>query len=44
MAIYKNSLVERVMQKLGKEELNEYLSGPNAHCFLVKTLVLAQKS
>ncbi len=33
MAIYKNSLVERVAKSLGKEELNEYLSGPNALLF-----------
>lgn len=33
MAIYKNSLVERAVAKLGKEELNEYLTGPNALLF-----------
>ncbi|MFA5486201.1 MAG: 50S ribosomal protein L10 [Bacilli bacterium] len=33
MAIYKNSLVERAVEKLGKPELNEYLKGPNAFLF-----------
>ncbi|MDY0214523.1 MAG: 50S ribosomal protein L10 [Bacilli bacterium] len=33
MAIYKNSLVERAAEKLGKQELGEYLKGPNAFLF-----------
>jgi len=33
MAIYKNSLVERAAEQLGKPELNEMLTGPNAVIF-----------
>ena len=33
MAVYKNSLVERAAEKLGKPELNEFLTGPNAFLF-----------
>ncbi|HKL84103.1 MAG TPA: 50S ribosomal protein L10 [Bacilli bacterium] len=33
MAIYKNSLVERAAEKLGKPELNDMLTGPNAFVF-----------
>lgn len=30
MSVYKNSLVERAVDKLGYDELNQYLEGPNA--------------
>ena len=30
MSVYKNSLVERAAEKLGHNELTQYLSGPNA--------------
>ena len=30
MSVYKNSLVERAAEKLGHNELSQYLSGPNA--------------
>ena len=33
MAIYKNSLVERAAEQLGKPELAEFLTGPNAFVF-----------
>lgn len=33
MAIYKNSLVERAAEQLGKPELNALLTGPNAFVF-----------
>jgi len=33
MAIYKNSLVERAAEQLGKPELVEFLTGPNAFVF-----------
>ncbi len=33
MAIYKNSMVERAAEKLGKPELNDLLVGPNAFVF-----------
>ena len=33
MAIYKNSLVERAAEKLGKPEIHELLTGPNALLF-----------
>lgn len=33
MAIYKNSLVERAAEQLGKPELNDLLTGPNAFVF-----------
>lgn len=33
LAIYKNSLVERAAEQLGKPELNNLLAGPNAFVF-----------
>lgn len=33
MGVYKNSLVERAVKELGHEELNDYLTGPNAFLF-----------
>ena len=30
MSVYKNSLVERAAEKLGHNELAQYLTGPNA--------------
>ena len=34
LSVYKNSLVERAVDKLGYNELNDLLSGPNAFIFL----------